>query len=220
MNVDELVSTFPVLYHSTAGGRWAAIRDHGLWTAEQIVRTAGCDRQSADLILSTRRAHAVQLTHPVLGAVTVRDQAPLRPEVLRPCLTDLSVAQWLSLLNNRVFFWLHLSRVSTLLSGRRNRDLEHDVIAVDTASLVEAHGQRIRLSPINSGAALYPNAAPRGSQTFHTIADYPYEQRRRTRVVSASIAELAVADGVRDIAGHTVRVQRWKGPNRLYDIDA
>jgi hypothetical protein len=219
MNVDELVSTFPVVYHTTAGGRWATIRDHGLWTAEQIVRTAWCDRQSADLILTTRRTHAVQLIHPVLGAVTIRDQAPLRPEVLQPCLTDLSVAQWLSLLNGRAFFWLHPSRVSTLLSGRRNRDVEHDVIVVDTASLVEAYHKLIRLSPINSGAALYPNAARRGSQTFHTIADYPYTQRRRTRSVSASIAELAVADGVHGIAAHTIGVQRWKGPNRLYGIN-
>ena len=218
MNVEELVSAFPVLYHATVGGRWGAIRDHGLWTAEQIVRTAGCDPQSADLILSTRRERAVQLTHPILGEVTVRDQAPLRPGVLQLCLTDLSVAQWLSLLNNRVFFWLHPSRVSTLLSGRRNKDLEHDVIAVNTASFVKAHGERIRLSPINSGAALYPNAAHRGSQTFHTIADYPYAQRRLTRGVSASIAELAVADGVSDIAAYTIGVQRWKGPNRLYDI--
>jgi hypothetical protein len=219
MKVDELVSRFPVVYHTTAGGRWTTIRDHGLWTAEQIVRTAWCDRQSANLILTTRRTHAVQLTHPVLGAVTIRDQAPLRPEVLKSCLTDMSVAEWLSLLNHRVFFWLHPSRVSTLLSGRRNRDVEHDVIVVGTASLVEAHHERISLSPINSGATLYPNAAPRGSQTFHTIADYPYAQRRQTRAVSASIVELAVADGVRDIAAHTIGVQRWKGPNRLYDID-
>jgi hypothetical protein len=212
VNHEELVSSYPVVYHTTAAGSWEAIRAHGLWTAKQIVSTARCDQETTEQVLTTRRLHAVGLTHPVLGAVRLRDQAPLRLDVLARSLTDLSVEQWLALLSNRVFFWLHLSRVETLLSGRRNREHEHDVITVDTASLISAHRDRIRLSPINSGAALYPNAAHRGSDTFRTIADYPFAQRRRTRPPSTAIAELAVIDGVHDIAAHTVDVRRWRGP--------
>ena len=89
---------------------------------------------------------------------------------------------------------------------------EHDLVTVETASLVAAHGSRIRFSPINSGAALYPNAPARGNHTFTRIVDYPFAERRRTGPVSAAIAELAVIGGVHDIATHTVAVQRWTGP--------
>src|ERR1700755_2517749 len=36
-------------------------------------------------------------------------------------LTDMSARQWLSALNERVFFWLHSQRLDQLLTARRNR---------------------------------------------------------------------------------------------------
>ena len=219
MNADDLVSTYPVVYHITAAGSWRAIRENGLWTVEDIVTTAQCGQQEADTILHRRRPRAVRLVHPVLGEVCIRDQSPLRPDVLARCLTDLSPAQWLALLNNRVFFWLDLSRLKSLLSGRRNRNDQHDVIVVDTASLVSAHRRRIRLSAINSGATLYPNAPWRGSHTFQTIASYPYAERRRSHPVRSAIAELAVIGGVHDLADHVIGLQRWKGPQFIANVD-
>lgn len=86
----------------------------------------------------------------------------------------------------------------------------HHVITIDTASLVEAHHDRIVLSGINSGATLYPNAAPRGSDTFRSIADYDYAKARRRRGAKDAIVELAVVDGVPDLAQHFIRVERRK----------
>jgi hypothetical protein len=110
-----------------------------------------------------------------------------------------------------VFFWLDPRRLEQLLTARGSRGRPHDVLTVDTASLVRRHRERVRLPPINSGAALYPGALPRGLFTFSTIEDYPYAERRRHHPRHAAIAELAVVGGVPDTADHVVSVQRISG---------
>ena len=76
--------------------------NHGLWTTQQIVDTsAGAFKDSA---LIERRPRSLTANHPTLGTVTIRDQAPLRLQFLEGCLTDMSIQQWLAILNDRVFF--------------------------------------------------------------------------------------------------------------------
>ena len=156
--------------------------------------------------------HVDQLVdrHPRLGQVVIRDQVP-RPHILAQKLTGLTVGQWLAILNDRVFFWLDPHRLDTLLNARLNRDRTHDVLTVDTASLVATYADQVRLSPLNSGATLFPNAAPRGPDTFRTIDAYPYDTLRRQRGPRGAIAELAVIGGVPDIAKHVIQVERRRG---------
>ncbi|MGO9381182.1 MAG: DUF7002 family protein [Mycobacterium sp.] len=198
-----------MLFHMASAGSWPTIRNHGLWTTQQIVGTsAGAFEDSA---LIARRPHSIIADHPTLERVTIRDQAPLRLQFLEGCLTDMSVEQWLGLLNDRVFFWLHPVKLDKLLGARRYRKSDQDVLVIDTQSLLSAHEARVRLSPINSGATLYPNATARGSGTFTTIEDYPYAERRRKRTVPEAVTELAVIDGVHDIRDHVIRVERRRG---------
>ena len=56
---------------------------------------------------------------------------------------------------------------------------KHDVITVDTDSLVSVHHDSIRLSPFNSGATQRPNAPERGEHNFFQIEDYPFAERVR-----------------------------------------
>ena len=91
------------------------------------------------------------------------------------------------------------------------RTFEQDVLVIDTKSLLGAYESNVRLSPINSGATLYPNAPARGSNTFTTIQNYPYTDRRRTRTVVEAVTELAVIDGVHDIRDHAIHVERRRG---------
>jgi hypothetical protein len=56
-----------------------------------------------------------------------------------------------------VFFWVSAERLDGFLNVYR--DVEHDVFTVNTASLARAHADNVRLSAINSGAALRPNGA-------------------------------------------------------------
>src|ERR1700677_3736483 len=177
MHRDELVERYPMLFHMASAGSWPAIRTHGLWTTQQIVGTSGDAFEDSALI--ERRPHSITADHPALGRVTIRDQAPLRLQFLEGCLTDMSVEQWLGFLNDRVFFWLHPVKLDKLLGARRYRKSDQDVLVIDTKSLLGAHEARVRLSPINSGATLYPNATARGSDTFTTIEAYPSAERRR-----------------------------------------
>lgn len=216
MRTDELIENYPVLYHMAWEGSWPAIREEGLLTTSQLVDICGPAPEIRDAILARRRPSAISLTHPSGSRVVIRDQAPLREQFLDGALTDLSVDEWLTTLNNRVFFWLHPDKLASLLNARLYKKHAHDVLMVDTASLVDRHGDQIRLSAINSGATLYPNAAKRGSETFVRIQDYPWPKRRGRPPVNA-ITELAVIDGVPDILNHVVRVER-RQQNEVLEI--
>ncbi len=207
MTDEELIKHYPLLYHMAWEGSWPFIRDEGLLTTRQLVDICNPPRDVRDAVLARRRPSTVALARATHGCVMIRDQAPLREQFLVRSLTDMSVAEWLNVLNNRVFFWLHPDKLSVLLTARLYKKHAHDVIIIDTASLMSAHADRVRLSAVNSGATLYPNAAPRGSGTFLRVQDYPWVERRRRGAVNA-ITELAVVDGVPDVANHVVRVER------------
>lgn len=214
MTPEELVRIYPRLYHMANVGSWPSIQSEGLLSTRQLVDACNPPQAIRHAILRQRRPDSISLTHPTQGPVIVRDQAPLREDNLRASLNGMSVQEWLDMLNNRVFFWLHPDRLSTLLQARLYRNREHDVLTVDTNSLVAAYATRIRLSPINSGCTIFRNAT-RGQDTFLRIEDYPYYERRRRRPTKDAIVELAVLDGVPDIVDHVLRVERRRGPDVL-----
>ena len=204
MNVSELIDRYPRLFHLAEAGSARAISTHGLLSAREIVSTSSLALDEQAAILSRPRPRTLTIEHPLLHRATIRDQTPLRAHILEQVLIDMTAQQWLSALNERVFFWLHPQRMEQLRSARRNRGRPHDVLVIDTASLVGAHERHIRLSAINSGSTLYPNAPKRGTRTFQTIEDYPFAERLRRRTPHTAVVELALAGGVRDIADHIV----------------
>jgi frataxin-like iron-binding protein CyaY len=212
---EELVSHYPRLYHMAAEGTWPLIREHGLLSTRQLVDTCSPTLELRQAVLNRHRPDNITLQHPSGGVVVVRDQAPLRQIFLAKCLHGMTSQEWLDVLNGRVFFWLHPEKLGQLLNARRYRKHAHDVLAVDTASLLDSHAERIRLSAINSGATLYPNAPRRGPDTFQHVADYPFTQYRKSRTLREAVIELAVIDGVSDIDKHTIRVERRRGDEVL-----
>lgn len=208
MDVNELVDRYPRLYHLAEAGAASAITAHGLRPTREIVSTSALNPDEQAAILDRPRPRTLDIEHPALGRVVLRDQTPLRAHILDAVLTDMTPGQWLAALNERVFFWLHPRRLDQLLNARRNRGRAHDVLVIDTASLIGAHERRVQLSAINSGSTLYPNAPERGTRTFQAIEDYPFAERLRRRAPETAVVELAVPGGVRDIAGHTVEVRR------------
>lgn len=218
MNRDDLIDLHPQLFHMAEVGSWPAIKKFGLLPTETIVRSSNLDEASQASLLDERRPQSVHFEHPELGAVIIRDQGPLNLALLQPKLIDVTVQEWLSTLNDRVFFWLHPTKLENLLTARRYRNSVQDVLTVDTRSLLGAAGDRVRLSPINSGASLY-NPSPRGTRTFATIEDYDYAARRRARGRIDAIIELAVIGGVPDIANHVTAVRRMRGTEELGEYD-
>ena len=82
----------------------------------------------------------------------------------------------------------------------------------NTARLVEAHADRIRLTGMNTGATIFPNMPKRGSDTFQQINTFPFDERRRARrAIHDNVVEVAVLDGLPDITDFVVRVENRIG---------
>lgn len=122
-------------------------------------------------------------------------------ELLERCLEELSVEEWFTILNGRVFFWVDRERACRLIAARAHRDRGHDVLIVDTGRVIARHGARTAVAPINTGAVLFPSAPTRGRLTFKPLAEHDPALR---------IVELTVDQGVPDIEAVTIRVERWQ----------
>jgi hypothetical protein len=67
----------------------------------------------------------------------------------------------------------HPQRLKTLFQARSYREGLHPVLIIDTGRLVKAHGDRIRVAGMNTGATIFPRSPIRGSGTFQTIEQFP-----------------------------------------------
>lgn len=209
MTPNELIRNYPVLHHMAERHSWPQIRQIGLRTTEQLVDACNIDDADREAILRRPRARSVQLPHPLVGTITIRDQKPLKLHNLEPKLTDVTVEGFLSLLNTHVFMWAHPERLARLLSARAYRTTQHDVLVLDTASLVESYYDRIRLTGMNTGATIFPNASPRGASSFMPIADFPFAERAKRPV--DNVVEVCFLGGLDQVQDHVIRVERRQG---------
>lgn len=217
MDAAVLVREYPVLYHMAEDGTWPSIQEHGLLSTSALLDLYGVGGAERQAIEGQRRQRSVRLDHPTSGIAVIRDQLPLREPYLVTLLDDgMTPADWYRLLNGFVFFWLSEARLNRLLSARAYRDRPHVVLEVDTRAVMERHGNDMRLAAINTGSTLF-NAPRRGRSTFASLEDYPYEEWRRRRGRRDAIVELAVPNGVPDVAAATIRATRRQG-DTLLDI--
>jgi hypothetical protein len=207
MDARELIARHPQIFHIADAGAWSSIRRHGLLSTTALLDRFGIREPARSRIEAEIRPDSVVLSDRKLGTACIRDNRPLRRDILARCL-DIAVGDWCRLLNRRVFFWTTAKRVQRLLAARGHRDQPREIIVVDTARLLERHGPRVTLSPINSGSALYPNAPVRGPNTFEPVADFPYDYWRAKRSASTAVVELCTDYAVPDIESVTLRVDR------------
>lgn len=215
MTDDELIRTYPRLWHMAHDGAWPAIQQHGLMSSAALSDAYGIGADRRAELLGCHRPESVNLSRDGLPGAVLRDQKPMRDSALEKCLQDgLTPAEWYALLNSYTFFWLSRSRIWNLLSARAYRDLPQTVLTVDTAGLVKAHRNRIRLSPLNSGSTIY-NPLPRGLRTFQTIDDFPFADRKKTRSRAQNVVELLVEHSVPDIRDHVLAVHKVRNSDVL-----
>jgi len=211
----ELIQDCPTLYHMAERGSWPSIREYGLLSTSALLDLYDVQGVEREAIEGRRRPEGVTVEHPALRPVVIRDQKPMDDAGLRMCLLDgLSPEDWYRCLNRRVYFWLTRERLLRLLNARPYRVAEHDVLELDTATLIAAYRPAITLSPINSGTTKpFPStASKRGRATFLPIADYPYSQwRANGRKPGERVVELTVDYGIPDIARFVRRVDRMQG---------
>ena len=203
MDVAELIARYPRLYHMAEAGSWASIQANGLLSTSALLDRFEVNGVRRWEIESRRRPRSVAIEHSTHGRAVIRDQIPLNPTILDRCLVGMTAAEWCETLNRRVFFWLEEDRVRRLLQARAYRAHPHDVLILDTRSLVTAYEDRITLAHLNTGTTVF-RAPLRGLTTFCSIADYPFEVRR-------AVVELAVDRSVNDVAAHTLRVESRQG---------
>lgn len=215
MDLERLIGRYPRLFHMAEADSWPSIRRHGLLSASEVARRSALSR---DVKLALRREHRAEkrpIEIPGIGVILLRDQKPMEESRLRQALIDGTTPQeWYELINDRVFFWAKEERLLRLLKARHYRTLEHDVLTIDTASLIAAHQPQVRLCHMNSGNT-FPIPHHRGRDVFCRIEDYP--ARRRGSPVR-EVVEVTVQGQVADIADHVVAVRRMRGAEVLGEL--
>lgn len=205
LTVDYLVERWPRLFHMAEAGSWNSIKEHGLQSTTALLDRLGIEDPMRAEIESERRAESVELKDALGNSVWVRDNKPINETALLKTLEGMMPEEWYRTLNGRVFFWLTRKRLDKLRGAGAYRHRKHDILTLDTAMLMQSHGETVELSPLNSGAVHPAANYPRGVGTFSRVADYPW-QARIAIAPSEPIVELTVPYSVDDIGDLIVDV--------------
>lgn len=210
MEISHLIARYPRIFHMANAGSWSSIHARGLLSA-----TAALDRLnvSGPLRAKFEDRHRPEMAsiHPGLSDdIVLRDQKPMPPSRIERALPPaVSAADWYRLINGKVFFWAQRERLLRLLNSYG--EFEHDVLTVDTASLLSSHASRVRLCHMNSGNT-WPMPHPRDASIFKPIDEYPV---RPSGLPQKEVVELVIEYGVPDIKDHVLAVTRMRGAEEL-----
>ena len=217
--LEELIADSPTLYHMAERGSWESIKERGLLSTSALLEVYSVPEPARGEIERRHRPESVEIERDGFPRAVIRDQIPMSDSGLRRCLpAHLLPEDWYALLNTMVFFWLNQDRLCRLTGARAYRHQEHDVLEVDTRSLVDEHSQNIWLCPMNSGCTK-PVAHPRDESIFARINDYPYKCWRKKRPRGERVVELAVDYSVPDVCAHVRRVVVMQGTDVVSVIE-
>lgn len=215
MKIEKIIELYPNLYHMAERDTWKSIKSRGLLSTTAVLDyfdVKGTDRAQFE---SEHRPEKMEILPGNSHKILIRDQKPMPPGRLAKALKDgITTEDWYRIINNKVFFWASESRLYRLLNARAYRNLEHEVLTIDTASLVRAYSERIWLCHMNSGNT-WPKPHARGANTFCRIPDYPV---KRSENPVKEVVELVVDYSVPDISKYVVEVRRIKGDELLGKI--
>jgi hypothetical protein len=215
MTPERLIELYPRIYHMAEADSWPSIRQHGLLSSNDVATRSGVQGAASEQLRRGHRRAKVAVQVPGIGTIVLRDQLPMPAERIGRALPPgVTPADWYELINDRVFFWAEHHRLVRLLKSRQYGHLEHDVLTINTASLVAIHTERILLCHMNSGNTL-PMMTARSPAIFMPIADYPVNGRANP---VKKVVEVTVLGGVPDIAEHVVEVRRMRGETVLGQI--
>lgn len=146
------------VYHIAEADNWPSIERDGLLSARALFERAGARAEDRAAVEKHRPVRAV-----LSDGTVIRDQSPMPPEALKPCLRGLTPVQWYRLLNGKVFFWFDEDRVARHLHAcRRTAQI---VLTIDSEALLARHAARASVAPFNTGNARRKPAV-RGRATF------------------------------------------------------
>jgi len=135
-------------YHLAEPDNWPLIRRHGLMSTERLLDLAKVTEKEREAILFQHRPESVVLPNGII----IRDQRPMPPHLIARALSkDVSPSAWYRFLNRFIFLWSTRARVERHLRACGGRP--HVLLAFDASRLLDQLGDKIYLSPINSGNA-------------------------------------------------------------------
>lgn len=215
MNIEHLIARYPRIYHMAEAGTWPSIRQRGLLSASATLDFFGVKGRARAAYEKEQRQTMMEVLPDRADRIVLRDQKPMPPDRLARALTDgTSPAEWYALINSKVFFWAQEHRLLTLLNARDYRRKEHDVLSINSETLIRQYADRMRLCHMNSGNT-WPMPHQRDVSAFKSISDYPV---RRNGAPAKEVVEIVVEYSVPDIARHVIEVRRMKGSEVLAQI--
>ena len=156
-------------YHWAEPSNLASIRQLGLLSTERLLDLAKIPKNEREAMLCQHRPESVVLPNGVI----IRDQKPMPPRLIARALPkDVTPSAWYRFLNRFVFLWSNRERVERHLRAFGGRP--QILLLFDASLLLDQLGDRIYLSPINSGNARR-RPAPRSLLTF-----VPYREWMKT----------------------------------------
>lgn len=215
MNIEQLIARYPRIYHMAEAGTWPSIQQRGLLSASATLDLFGVKGRARAAYEKEQRQTMMEVLPDRADRIVLRDQKPMPPDRLARALTDgTSPAEWYALINSKVFFWAQEHRLLTLLNARDYRRKEHDVLSINSETLIREYADRLRLCHMNSGNT-WPMPHQRDVSAFKPISDYPV---RRNGAPAKEVVEIVVEHSVPDIARHVIEVRRMKGSEVLAQI--
>lgn len=172
MDVSTFTRHFPRLYHLTFASNLPSIREHGLLSAQALSDLYRFSPEERDAVLKQRR-RCIQQLH----GITLRDQHAAQESKMKSCLVGVTVPEWITLLNSKIFFFVSKQKAEVL--AKSYGDYDNLLLEVDTAALLATHAEYASLCRINSGSFLY-NPRPRGRASFIPLHAYSYKNKRDT----------------------------------------
>lgn len=215
MDAQRFIDLYPRLYHMAEVGTWQSIKQRGLLSTTAVLDTLGITGVARDQFETEHRPEKMTVGQGA-QAIVLRDQKPMPPDRIANALagTRITPQEWYRFLNRKVFMWAEEKRLLTLLGARAYKDLEHDVLTIDTAKLVAKYMAAISLCRMNSGNT-FPWWHPRSFDDFKTIADYP---AKPSGLPEKTVVEVVVDYAVPDLAAYVVQVRRMKSGDVLANI--
>ncbi len=206
MNVSELISTYPRVFHSASGLAWPSIKQHGLLSTERLLHLFDVSPERQKELLTQRRSKSVKLAAPGLPSAVIRDQKPMKflEEKIEP---GGYVESFLTAINSRVFFWPIVERLERLRNAKEYRNVEQVILHIDTKMLVERYEFQIELCRFNSGAITQRNHPLRSRESWVAIGRYPHSEYRRRHGRVGALAEVTVLDAVPDVLELVVDIE-------------
>ena len=185
-------------------GAWDHISQHGFRTAEQLILAADLDDDARQVLLNEPRRDHVELK--VDGhTVMLRDQGALfaRKNWTTLLGDDLTVADWVQMLNRRIYLFASTEPMNKMLDKYLPLDGAQDVITLSPGRVLDAARGKIEMA--SRGVASVSKTGPQKSRTsFVSMWESP------DRVPT----EVTIVDGLTDISVVVYAVRHHKDGTR------